>query len=120
MPSGGGGAAATSRVRDVIAGLTASLFEDGNLPSSITSTAGNKLVQWCHGAPGLLPLLAAAIGHPGPSVVRGSKSVIVISSSFGTFFFCCLCLCLFVLFCCYDVMWLHSTSGLPRACIRRR
>lgn len=62
---------ATSRVRDFIAGLTASLFEDGNLPSSITSTAGNKLVQWCHGAPGLLPLLAAAVGHPGPSVVRG-------------------------------------------------
>jgi hypothetical protein len=46
-----GGAPATSRVRDLIAGLTASLFEDGNLPSSTTSNAGNKLVQWCHGAP---------------------------------------------------------------------
>ena len=70
----GGAPSTSSRVRDVIAGLTASLFEDGNLPSSTTSTAGNKLVQWCHGAPGLLPLLAAAIGHPGPCVVRLSHT----------------------------------------------
>ena len=62
------GTPATARVRDAIAGLTSCLFEDGNLPSSTTSSAGNKLVQWCHGAPGLLPLLAAAMSHPGPSV----------------------------------------------------
>lgn len=33
-------------------------FADGNLPSSTSSKSGNALVQWCHGAPGLVMLLA--------------------------------------------------------------
>lgn len=38
-------------------------FESGNFPSSMRSTSGDKLVQWCHGAPGFIPLciLAAQI-----------------------------------------------------------
>jgi hypothetical protein len=31
-------------------------FEDGNFPSSYNNN-NNKLIQWCHGAPGVIPLL---------------------------------------------------------------
>ena len=43
---------------ETLSRLLASSFADGNLPSSESSKAGNALVQWCHGAPGLVVLLA--------------------------------------------------------------
>lgn len=61
------GVPVTSRVRDAVAALTGACLDDGNLPSSVTSTSGGVLVQWCHGAPGLIPLLARAVRHAGPS-----------------------------------------------------
>ncbi len=35
-------------------------FPSGNLPSSLESGDRDRLVQWCHGAPGLVHLLAQA------------------------------------------------------------
>ena len=35
-------------------------FPSGNLPSSLESGDKDRLVQWCHGAPGLVHLLAVA------------------------------------------------------------
>lgn len=35
-------------------------FPSGNLPSSLESRDRDRLVQWCHGAPGLVHLLAQA------------------------------------------------------------
>ncbi|VVD05218.1 unnamed protein product [Leptidea sinapis] len=35
-------------------------FSSGNFPSSLGSSSGDRLVQWCHGAPGLVPLCIAA------------------------------------------------------------
>jgi hypothetical protein len=57
-----------SRVRDALSSLTSKQLHDGNLPSSASSAAPSKLVQWCHGAGGFAPVLAHAISHPGPCV----------------------------------------------------
>nr|KAG5705127.1 hypothetical protein BaRGS_030844 [Batillaria attramentaria] len=35
-------------------------FASGNFPSSIGSSSGDKLVQWCHGAPGWVCMFVAA------------------------------------------------------------
>ncbi|XP_047988051.1 lanC-like protein 2 [Leguminivora glycinivorella] len=35
-------------------------FPSGNFPSSLKSASGDRLVQWCHGAPGFVPLLILA------------------------------------------------------------
>lgn len=35
-------------------------FISGNFPSSMNSSNGDKLVQWCHGAPGFVPLCILA------------------------------------------------------------
>ncbi|CAH0701826.1 unnamed protein product [Spodoptera exigua] len=35
-------------------------FQSGNFPSSMGSNSGDKLVQWCHGAPGFVPLCILA------------------------------------------------------------
>ncbi|CAH1646094.1 unnamed protein product [Spodoptera littoralis] len=35
-------------------------FQSGNFPSSLGSTSGDKLVQWCHGAPGFVALCILA------------------------------------------------------------
>ncbi|CAF4772574.1 unnamed protein product [Pieris macdunnoughi] len=35
-------------------------LSSGNFPSSLRSSSGDKLVQWCHGAPGFVPLCIAA------------------------------------------------------------
>ncbi|KAJ8722736.1 hypothetical protein PYW07_003916 [Mythimna separata] len=35
-------------------------FPSGNFPSSMGSSSGDKLVQWCHGAPGFVPLCILA------------------------------------------------------------
>lgn len=35
-------------------------FASGNFPSSIGSSSGDKLVQWCHGAPGWVCMFIAA------------------------------------------------------------
>lgn len=40
--------------------LTSLCFPSGNLPSSVESMDRDRLVQWCHGAPGLVHLLAHA------------------------------------------------------------
>lgn len=40
--------------------LLSQLFPSGNLPSSLESAGHDKLVQWCHGAPGFVHLLANA------------------------------------------------------------
>jgi lantibiotic modifying enzyme len=46
-------------------------FADGNLPSSASSKSGNALVQWCHGAPGLIVLLAQRLRM----AIRAGESV---------------------------------------------
>ncbi|XP_063620347.1 lanC-like protein 2 isoform X2 [Cydia splendana] len=35
-------------------------FPSGNFPSSLKSASGDRFVQWCHGAPGFVPLLILA------------------------------------------------------------
>ncbi|CAG4981145.1 unnamed protein product [Parnassius apollo] len=35
-------------------------FPSGNFPSSLGSSSGDRLVQWCHGAPGFVPLFLLA------------------------------------------------------------
>ncbi|XP_068629686.1 lanC-like protein 2 isoform X2 [Battus philenor] len=35
-------------------------FSSGNFPSSLGSSSGDRLVQWCHGAPGFIPLFLLA------------------------------------------------------------
>ncbi len=47
------------RVRAAVEALVAAQLPSGNLPSSASSPQ-DRLVQWCHGAPGLLPLLRDA------------------------------------------------------------
>jgi len=53
-------------IRRTVDALLRLRFASGNLPSSLGSDR-DKLVQWCHGAPGLVPLLlrcAAVYGAP--------------------------------------------------------
>jgi hypothetical protein len=53
-------------VKDTIDQLLRTRFPSGNLPSSVGSDT-DRLVHWCHGAPGLVPLLLeahAAFGEP--------------------------------------------------------
>lgn len=62
-PSGGGVAALTAACD----ALAAALLPSGNLPSSLGSR-DDRLVQWCHGAPGLIPTMLkaeAALGGGG-------------------------------------------------------
>lgn len=40
--------------------LLSQQFPSGNFPSSLNSSNGDKLVQWCHGAPGFVPLCILA------------------------------------------------------------
>lgn len=35
-------------------------FSSGNFPSSLESISGDRLVQWCHGAPGFVALCVLA------------------------------------------------------------
>lgn len=35
-------------------------FPSRNIPSSVNSLGGDKLVQWCHGAPGAIHMVALA------------------------------------------------------------
>ena len=56
---------------ETLSRLLASSFADGNLPSSESSKAGNALVQWCHGAPGLVVLLAQRLRS---AIVSGEAS----------------------------------------------
>lgn len=53
----GGGLAAVKTACDALAG---SLLPSGNLPSSLGSKGEDRLVQWCHGAPGLIPTMVKA------------------------------------------------------------
>ena len=39
-------------VRPCVDHLLAMQFASGNFPSSVGSSSGDRLVQWCHGAPG--------------------------------------------------------------------
>ena len=65
---------------ETLSRLLASSFADGNLPSSESSKAGNALVQWCHGAPGLVVLLAQRLASArrqsgdSPATVSGEAS----------------------------------------------
>ncbi|CAH2259252.1 jg10018 [Pararge aegeria aegeria] len=40
--------------------LLSQQFPSGNYPSSLESASGDRLVQWCHGAPGFVPLCILA------------------------------------------------------------
>ena len=46
-------------VRPTVDGLATLVFSSGNLPSSLGSTR-DRLVQWCHGAPGSVYLFGKA------------------------------------------------------------
>ncbi|XP_026746767.1 lanC-like protein 2 isoform X1 [Trichoplusia ni] len=52
-----------SFIKPAIDWLLSQRYHSGNFPSSMGSTSGDKLIQWCHGAPGYVPLclLAAQI-----------------------------------------------------------
>ena len=47
-------------VRPTIDWLMTLRFPSGNYPSSIGSVTGDKLVHWCHGAPGWIHLFILA------------------------------------------------------------
>ncbi|XP_047739369.1 glutathione S-transferase LANCL1-like [Hyalella azteca] len=47
-------------VKPSVAFLQSRLFPSGNLPSSEGSSTGDKLVHWCHGAPGAAIMFAMA------------------------------------------------------------
>ncbi|KAL8621295.1 hypothetical protein ACOMHN_008120 [Nucella lapillus] len=47
-------------VRPCVDFLLSLQFASGNFPSSIGSSSGDRLVQWCHGAPGWVLLFIAA------------------------------------------------------------
>ena len=49
-----------SLVRPCVEWLRDQQFPSGNLPSSLESGNRDRLVQWCHGAPGLVHLMAQA------------------------------------------------------------
>ena len=59
-----------SEVKNCVEYLLLQLFPSGNLPSSLESAKSDRLVQWCHGAPGLVHLLAQAykVIHPPCSI----------------------------------------------------
>lgn len=44
-------------IKPTIDWLLETQYESGNFPSSYKSSSGDRLVQWCHGAPGFVPLL---------------------------------------------------------------
>ncbi|XP_053625832.1 lanC-like protein 2 isoform X3 [Plodia interpunctella] len=47
-------------VKTAIDWLLTQRFPSGNFPSSLSSNARDRLVQWCHGAPGFIPLCLLA------------------------------------------------------------
>ncbi|XP_030031348.2 lanC-like protein 2 [Manduca sexta] len=49
-----------SFIKPTLDWLISQRFQSGNLPSSLNSSNGDRLVQWCHGAPGLVPLCILA------------------------------------------------------------
>ncbi|XP_045491937.1 lanC-like protein 2 [Colias croceus] len=49
-----------SFIKPAIDWLISRRFSSGNFPSSVGSSSGDRLVQWCHGAPGFVPLCIAA------------------------------------------------------------
>ena len=49
-----------SAVETCVDYLISQCFPSGNFPSSLESADKDRLVQWCHGAPGLVHLLAHA------------------------------------------------------------
>lgn len=51
---------ARSRLGECLRRLVQEQFQDGNLPSSLSSRHRNRLVQWCHGAAGFASLLSLA------------------------------------------------------------
>jgi hypothetical protein len=61
---------AAARLRAATLALSGTLFASGNMPTRATGRAEDRLVQWCHGAPGLL-LLAA---HAAAADARGSAA----------------------------------------------
>ena len=62
---------AAVRVRAATLALTAAVMPSGNLPTRFTGRdADDRLVQWCHGAPGLLQVAA----HSAAAHERGSSA----------------------------------------------
>lgn len=56
-------AASAARLRTATLALAAALLPSGNLPTRARGhVADDRLVQWCHGAPGLLMLAPQAVG----------------------------------------------------------
>ncbi|CAB3242131.1 unnamed protein product [Arctia plantaginis] len=47
-------------VKPTINWLLSQRFTSGNFPSSVGSASGDRLVQWCHGAPGFIALCTLA------------------------------------------------------------
>ena len=47
-------------VRPCVDMLLTTQFQSGNFPSSLGSCSGDRLVQWCHGAPGWVCMFAQA------------------------------------------------------------
>ena len=62
------------RVRAATRALAASLLPSGNLPTRLgRADSDDRLVQWCHGAPGFLLLAAAAAQHGGNAGVTAAE-----------------------------------------------
>ncbi|XP_059054455.1 glutathione S-transferase LANCL1-like isoform X2 [Achroia grisella] len=53
-----------SFIKPTIDWLLNQRFPNGNFPSSLNSSSGDRLVQWCHGAPGFVPLWLLAHQEP--------------------------------------------------------
>jgi hypothetical protein len=84
---GGGGAGAFSegdaaRIRAGTLALAGALLPNGNLPTRYDSGGADprrvtqqedRLVQWCHGAPGFLLLAAAAATHAGAAATPAAR-----------------------------------------------
>ncbi|KPI91458.1 LanC-like protein 2 [Papilio xuthus] len=49
-----------SLVKPTLDWLARQKYASGNFPSSLGSSSGDRLVQWCHGAPGFVPLFVLA------------------------------------------------------------
>ena len=60
-------------IDNTIHALLESCFDDGNLPTSMSSTH-NNLVQWCHGSPGLIILLKVLLQKRKGNRVKGIHS----------------------------------------------
>lgn len=69
---------ATPLLMGVLDGLMTQILPSGNLLSSLTSES-DKYVQWCHGAPGLIPVLTKAyqlLDDSSPECAAGREQIL--------------------------------------------